>query len=39
MSKNEHKEKNKEDMKEFGQMTLTGSKKNSKIQRKILLIK
>ena len=31
MSKNEHKEKNKEDMKEFGQMTLTGSKKNSKI--------
>ena len=31
MSKNEHKEKNKEDMKEFGQMTLTGSNKNSKI--------
>ena len=31
MSKNEHKEKNKEDMKEFGQMILTGSKKNSKI--------
>lgn len=31
MSKNSNKEKNKEDMKEFGQMTLEDSKRNSKI--------